>query len=371
MNELVLSAAEHPELLNSINELHDSAALCEQAIRTIEHGGISSAVNGIPAKVTPWFRELDADGIKYFARLAQYEKDEQQQLPFVVLAREEEMPVTTHSPGLITFKETLGHISLVVSNGLDPLVDDERYISLVNEIITDIGKQYHEHVRNKEGASVRARKLLVGMKKKIGAYFSDRDPDDVFDFEDKGMRRKAVAIALTGVGVLGYGHLPFTNADAEIGPIPMPQPIELLVDWNNMPDHRAQSFGAPPEEAKELISGEQGSIPMLTDYNTEGAPSGFNGDTAGSIKGRTIESKPGLYRFKQSDTRKLLDVNQPEKGCIEVTGSFQHDQAQIFTQDNATAEHARYEVLNSDLLRVCLTEGAPEGINADFYIWSR
>ena len=219
--------------------------MCEQAVRILEHGGVSSAVNAIPAKITPWFKGLEIDGVMHFARLAQYEKDEQQPLPFVVLARDQEVPVTTPSPSLLTFRDGLGHISLIVSNSLNPLVDDERYVSLVANIISDISEQYQEDVLNRESVTTQARRRFRAATQAVKEYFNDGEYSEFFG--DRGDRRTFVALAMSVTALLGYGHLPFTGADAKIGPIPMPQPIEFLVDWNNAPDHKAQSFDEPTD----------------------------------------------------------------------------------------------------------------------------
>lgn len=118
--------------------------------------------------------------------------------------------------------------------------------------------------------------------------------------------------------------------------------------------------------------GEDGQIPIVSDYNTRGVPRGlFIDSSGGHSRGNKLESKPGLYRFKQEYVSKLHGDNYPDEGCMDIKGSFQQEQARIFTQDAMTAEHAQYEVPNSDLLRVCLAEGAPEEAALDFYVWRK
>ncbi len=95
-----------------------------------------------------------------------------------------------------------------------------------------------------------------------------------------------------------YSHLPFENSDAKVNGFPLPFPAEFFVDWNNAPDHTAQSF-SEPEGAATISAGEYlEEVPALQDYTTTGAP-----ETYGGRDHRIDEVRPGLYDLDLKDQR--------------------------------------------------------------------
>lgn len=347
---------------------YDAArSLCEKSQRLLKHCGVRSSVNSFPAVVSPYYQEVTVNDKTFYARLAGYINDEQQPLPIVVFDSTKDVKTVTPDAHALVFKEFGNEVSLVVKNDLNPLLNPLEYIKFVEQLIDYTEHEYMEGMGAKEEASARRRAIPRRVIAALRSYFSDESTDEFID-STTGQRRRFVALGSSALLLVAYCHLPFRDNDAKVGIFPMPQPIELLVDWNNAPDHRAQAF-KEPTDAQSITVGQKSEIKIIDSYDTEGAPSGISQNPW--TGGVGIDSRSGLYRFRSSDTstypEKMLDSN----GCFAVSGNFQKDRARIFTQDVATAEHATYSVESVNKLNVCVKKGAPKNPQVDFFVWSK
>ncbi len=160
------------------------------------------------------------------------------------------------------------------------MLNDEDITSAVNNntdykaakyITKEIWSQVHERkqIRNKE-----IKDRIDDLKNELG-YFSP-------------------VIAMGGLALVLMYSTVWRDNDTNIGPIKAPSPVEWLVDWNNRPDHIAQSFTQVPD--LEMISSKDNDefqIPVLEDYSAEGAPSVY-----GSFwSGESSDVKEGLYQM--------------------------------------------------------------------------
>lgn len=330
-------------------------SLCRRAKLILDHSGVKSTVNGFPGRVTPYAQEVEIDGRILYARLADVEDPgitNESVLVSIVFDEDPNTDVKTIDPFAFTFREVMGDITLFTSNGIEPILDNPEHLAVARGIIDGIGKEHQEDILQKRQAAAlrmdRLKSSIGNAWNKFTEFFGEDDIDGT---------RKAVAGWGAVILSLTYSHAFYTNVDATIGPIPMPQPIELIVDMNNASDHTAQAFGEP-DGATSLVVGDAGPIPLVVDFDTGGAPSGlFVNSMDGS--GR-FESREGLYEFTTTSDRVDGLGSLNNEGCTTVSGDFQEGVSQIFTQDAATAETASYEVLNADELEVCLPEPVAE-----------
>lgn len=378
MDKLMPADNRFPELTQSLEISAEglaisAASLCAEAETIIANYGTESTVNGLTAKLSTYYSvRHDIGNRPLYVRLAKLKKpgigDE---LPIIVFAENDQMPVKTPRLRALRFQEYLGDVSLVALNGAnpEPIMNNERYLNLVAEITADIESKSAEKA---EEVRVKREARKHRFRRAIRGYFNDREPAPGYSqFETMGDRRKATVGALALSGLILYGHLPFHRTDAKLGPLPLPAPIELLVDWNNAPDHHAQGFREPSEAAELRISGEEMSIPVVDTYDTTDVPDATYIDANYSIARE--ESRPGLYKvdfaFSSTPPTKGKEAQPPERKCVTVLGDYHTGVSRIFTQDIATAGQMRAIVSNTRHLNVCAVEGADEGLRGSFFVW--
>lgn len=350
------------------------ASLCAEAETLIANYGTDSTVNGLAAKISAEYSlRQDIGDRPLYVRLAKLKKPGAgDELPFIVFAEDDRIPVKTPRLRALRFQEYVGDISLVALNGPnpEPVMNDERYLKLVTEITLDIESKSAEGT---EAARARREAQKHRFTKAIAGWFMDKAKPDYSEYFDTVGQRRTVAVASSLIALLlSYGHVPFGNEDVKIGPLPMPQPIELLVDWNNAPDHKAQSFKEPLEAAELRISDDEMPIPVLDAYDTKGVPDASYIDAQYSILKE--ESRPGLYRvdFAFSTPKPVTEGKETkptQRNCVTVLGDYHTGVSRVFTQDLTTAQHMRAIVSNTRHLNVCEIEGAPEGLRGSFYVW--
>lgn len=203
------------------------------------------------------------------------------------------------------------------------------------------------------------------IRKKLGSYVTKRttkikqSTTEVKKALLKPSSAKKIGI-ITLVSVGLQSHALFSNEDAKIGPIPMPLPIELLVDINNAPDHTATSFERP-EEGAVIRVGESATIPLYGDYDTSNAPSTLFKPNGGPGKYHVL--KDGLWVLM---TREF----NPEGGCEQIEGDFGGKELVIFSTDTRIEKvPAKAELVNDRLLQICKIANPAEVLNSKVPIY--
>lgn len=176
------------------------------------------------------------------------------------------------------------------------------------------------------------------MREKIFDAEREHEPANDNNETSAGVRakkNKKRAVLLIGAAVLGYGpQVQNEHTDAKLFGIPLPQPIEIIVDLNNRPDHTARQFPSP--DINETFSAQKprNNIPVIWDYDTKGVPStAFR--RLPFMQPERQESSPGLY---------ALDLNNPkdeapDNDCFVVEGNYGPGKTKIFVTDSSVAEH--------------------------------
>lgn len=169
-------------------------------------------------------------------------------------------------------------------------------------------------------------------------------------------RKKSKLLGLFAIGTMGYGA--FFGADAKVGPVPMPQPIEFIVDWNNAPDHKAEGFPKPDGAAELSLSNQVVSPPLLTDYDTSGAPDALYeefvfAESVTNPANIRRQVRPGLWEVKYSlpYTPRNGEKDVLGNGCIALFGNFTDGRTSVFTQDVGT--EVGISVLDADVAMIC------------------
>ena len=359
----------YPELVASLNGEQATSAdmLYSSALILLEQNGADSTVNGIDARVTQDFALVQLGTKDYRARVAQIggqKRGRSQATPtqtLIVFDEDDSVRVRTGSPFAISFREFAGNTDLVVANNMDPLVGDDRYAKLVQDILTIIGEKAVQRRENTPGRWQELQSRMAArrsIKAIVNEYFTsgERLGRNSF-FETKGDRRRFVRGAL-GLTALFYVHVPFTNSDAHIGPVPMPAPVELAVDISNMPDHAATGFDTPAG-ATQLVIGDAPSRPaILPDYDTSGAPDSTFDDMNSALYN---ESKAGLYALTvpendmryDSDQGKDVPLTNPATGCYVVRANTSGGRTLVFTQTPQLVNQVTVQAVSAESVEVC------------------
>ncbi len=356
-----------PELAHSLDPetkgVSRAEALYAQAETLLIHAGRTTTINSVPGIATPWSCEIIIGSQLYYARLGKLDNpDDEDNLPLFLFDTTPNRNVQTVDAFALRFKEYAGVPSLIAQNELDPLVDDPRYLKVAEEVIRGVAEKYDEY-RQAEIAAKAARRNVIGRTiRHLRQYFNDKNYREGEFTHNVGDHRKVVAGSLALAGVLGYGHLVDGSVDAKIGPVPMPQPIELFVDLGNWPDHRAQGFSEPQGAADLRVGAQNTKLPILDTYRTSGVPDSTRSEGPTGALVHYEESRPGLYRVDlPSPTAKAGE-------CVILAGDYRGGESSAFTQDVDIANNVRLNVQSAKELEVCTVEGAtqPEG---SFYIW--
>lgn len=188
-------------------------------------------------------------------------------------------------------------------------------------------------------------------------------------------RRIAKSIgALAATVALLYGHsLVDNHLDATIGGIPLPQPIEAIVDWANMPDHTATAFSKPEHAAPITVGDKNVTIPFVATYDTHEAPDASYLPLEDQYGGEVI--KPGLwesdfdfgYHPKTRSTKKSAQFD--DRDCYTINGNFLKGKTWVFTQTPDINKHITLNVVDSDRARVCKKDPEAKDFNGSLYFW--
>lgn len=405
-----ISIAHMPELIQNLRggiETTDGDYLRSFAEDLLQKCGQEATINGRPATVTKYACEIDGDNVEdvrtFYVRAAQFEAGTQ---PFIVFGQtSDSRRIRARSPMALTFSG-VGEGTMVISNrGMEPIENDPEEVALVGKILENIGEQYadskHRVRRGLSSASSIARDKSVELrewsgvaKQRIREYYSDGTPyehtgNEIFDLsrEDDtvGNRRLIKAAAVAGIGAVLYGHMVPSVMHGNFGDarifsiIPLPQPIELIVDWNNHVDHVAQGFDEPDGAATAVVGQPIDHIPLLSDYITLDVPDASYSNMGGY---QSDESRPGLYKsdFDASYHGRVhtdsygthVDRNNAEfndQGCYTILGDYTDGKSTVFTQTAGLDEKIELRVRDAESLDVCLKNPKDTTAKGSVYVW--
>ncbi len=351
--------------------------LCVEADTLIRNFGKDGTINHLPAWVSAGYVQRDdlADR-RLYVRLAKLKNPgDGDELPFIVFGETPSLRTNTVKMRALRFQEFAGDVSLRIDEGVEPLLNDPEYLTLAAELIKGIAGHSAAVVEQEQSAKEARRQRVARVGQAIRAYFNDKGHTPRYSsFETVGDRRKFILGAWTVVCALSYSHLAFGSADAKIGPVALPLPIELFVDLDNMADHRAQGFGEP-EMAVALRIGDKGvRLPLFDEYDAEGAPDATQMHGVAPNYSFTEESKPGLYKVNYPSAAKLTGTAEGEPKpphCFKVLGNYRNGNTKVFTQDAATAEEVYISVKDANELEACVVNDKSGSLGGSFYIWQK
>lgn len=335
-----------------------------------------TTINRQPGTVTAEFSTQHIGDTDYYVRLGRLDEKQYDEILFLFDLSKDDA-VTTSNIFAMYLKQYAGSAELYVRGDVQQgniILNGNEYVALAHSVIDDIyGKLALKREQDKALSAEKRRniaKKIRELTRKPLQFFSDQEVVKLGKYSElygsyqvaKGKQRKVKLIGWSAAMTALYGHMPFTNEDAKVGFIPLPAPIELLVDGFNMPDHKAQGF-APPEGALVVSIGAEQStnIPILPHYRTDGVP-----DSSNDYSDKN-ESKPGLYRvdIPEDDTvvrglgnlprDKVYDIN----GCMIVEADLTGDKTSVFTLTSGLADKITVFGANEDTLVICSKDETP------------
>ena len=357
-----------------------------KAQELLDHAGQETIVNGMTSIATPQSVELELEGSPLFARLATTTiNGEPTKLPTIIFCKDDDFKSIRTQNGYFGALEFNGRagVHLIAGEGDALETDDPKHLELTRTIIERISDDFIEtqeenqrtileneaahHAKNeaqtRHEANVRAQRLerISYFAKRAGGAF--------------------VAFALFWAPQLVDSH-----PDATIGAVPMPLPIEWVVDWNNHVDHVAQGFAEPKGVLAVGIDQKVGSIPLIADYDTQNVPDASVTESNGiadASKGKRSndngiyegeQSRPGLY---QSDfdfgqhSESALTAEFNKSGYYDIKGDFTDGKTVIFTQTPGLNKMVRVEVIDATTLRVYKKLDAPKNSKGSVFIYQK
>ena len=377
MSKARIDLGEYPELSASLRGETHPETLYASCQRLLANCGVESTIDMLPATVTRWYAETELTGQPLYARVGRlHGRRGEGQLPIIVFDESPELPVETGNYLALAFQKFGNKISLVTQNSINPLIDDPRYLALAKDIIRDVAV---EDVRERESAKDRWADRIGTVRllgKKVYGYFMDNSTRfNGKEVIDVGKERRITWGLRAGAFMLAYGHLLGGDIDARLGPLPLPQPIELFVDLGNKDEHKAQGFKEPKGAVELAVGDRDKQLPVIDTYDTRGVPDATHTTTYGAPPNERKEykevSEPGLYEVNY----KILSPMQNQGGdtappyCFTVYGNYRSGKSSVFTQDAATADNLRLEVRNTEELEACIVDGDGPEIKGSFYIW--
>jgi hypothetical protein len=344
-----------PELVRNITadpEQETAKDLHAQAQTLLEDTAVKTKINGISAVVSEYTHEVTTGDKKLYARLARYRGRKQpSELFFVFGESEQPKDITAKNPLALAFYDMGGEVSLRVTDGAEQFVDDEQYERLATNIVEKI---------DAERAAVQAK------------------PKGEETDERKNVIRSRIIIGAAAIGI-AYGHLLFNHVDAKIGPIPLPGPVEYVVDWNNIPDHRATGFAEPIGALHVKVgmpSSEVSDVPTLLNYDTGGAPDASTFHSTYDYRGEN--SHPGLYEsnFNFSTAVDPIDSNASpaafnDGSCYTINGDFEPGKTEIFSQSPNFTKKVTLDVVSPDKMMVCKKDARDVSFDSSIFIYQK
>lgn len=400
-----ISIAHMPELIQNLKggiETTDGDYLRSFAEDLLQKCGQEATINGRPANVTKYACEIDGDNVEdvktFYARAAQFEPGTQ---PFIVFGQSSDSRrIRARSPMALTFSG-VGDGTMVLSNrGIEPVENNPDEIALVGKILENIGEQYADsknRVRRSLSRATRyAKDVTLDTKKRLQDYYTDERPFDHTgkdilieldrDKDTVGNRRLIKTAAAIGIGSVLYGHMIPSVLHGNLGDarliIPLPQPIEAIVDWNNHVDHVAQGFDKPDGAAPAVVGQPINHIPLLNDYISIDVPDASYGadNFWNSYQGE--ESRPGLYEsdfdasyhpgvsVSQYGTHSLRDSAEfNSEGCYTILGDYTDGKSMVFTQTADINQKIELKVRDAESLDVCLKNPDDTSAKGSVFVW--
>lgn len=378
-----IDLSDYPELSANLETQKNGYASPEALLTSAEvllgECGVETTIDNLPAVATKYACTVEHNGQTLYARIGKMTpKRGGAHLPQIVFDKTPGLPIETDNFTALGFRFFGDNIAVIVQNELDPLLNEPPYLELVKKVTDRIAVQALESREAARQAKESRRQAVKQVPRRLRAYFGDRQT--IYDKpvadtvgEWRILKFGTTALAL----ILGYGGQTVDRSiDAKLGPLPMPQPIELFVDLNNVPDHQAQGFKKPKEATVLQVGNKDISLPLLGSYDTRGVPSAYNG------YGPYEESKPGLYRVdfastaniqaQQSDTTTTSmaqEIAPPLEKCVTVHGNYYGAATRVFTQDADTAEKMRITVKDEKTMQACPIEGEEHRPAGSFFIW--
>ncbi len=388
-----------PELASNLRKGNVTPVkdLFDRATVLLREAGKQTYINNVPAITTPYGHASELDGKTLYARIASYDVKTKQPEFIVFDETENWEDIVSENPQALRFQEVLGEIVIATSNGIEPVTGDrlEEYVSLVKVIVDDIATQHAKAKRTAaEAKATRKQALkrkLVSPLQKAKDYYGSQEGSR--DYKNLGRERMANTLSpiVIGAVLLGVFYGPqiiALDADARLWSVPLPQPIEAIVDWANAPDHDAQGF-AKPEGAAPIVVGQPVTeIPLLPAYSTQDAPDASyenSWDTGYDFD----ESRPGLYASdfdgsyhpERKTCTSGTGANQyqypcdprsakfGDDGCYVILGNYRTGMTEVFTQTPGLNGKLTVEATDTKNLRVCLTDPKDETTNGTLYVY--
>jgi len=336
--------------------------LARTAENLLEHVGISTLVNGEPARVTNLAVPVSLRDQPLYARLA-YPTTRPNTLvdmPAIIFCTNKNTDNITTNDGYFSallfnggkFEGT----HLIAGNGHKPAVDDPEHVTLANTIIQGLTDQYKD-VQQKERAAQAAQEK------------ADRETIEQRKARLRGTGK--VLGSLTAATVLLYGPqvIQHDTIDARSGWMVWPDVVEWIVDAANYSEHIAQGYSKPPE-ARTLHPGQTvTALPVIPSFGKQEV---INVDAnRDSHDGSHVAGKvePGLYQthfsIKDASAVKRLDAD----GCYTVKGDFANGRTSVFTNSRAFNESAYIKVVSNKEAEVCLRAIVPRDFHGTAYFY--
>ena len=377
MRESRINLGEYPELSASLRGEIRPETLYSSCQRLLANCGVESTIDMLPATVTRWYSETELTGQPLYARLGKlHGKRGEGQMPIIVFDESPELPVETGNYLALAFQKFGDKVSLVTQNSINPLIDDPRYLTLAKDIIRGVAMQ---DARARETAKDRWTGRVETVKalgKRVYDYFMDNSVRySGKEVIDVGKERRITWGLRAGAFMLAYGHLLGGDIDARIGPLPLPQPIELFVDLANKDEHAAQGFKEPKGAVELAVGDRDKQLPVIDTYDTRGVPDATHTTTYGAPPNERKEykevSEPGLYEvnYKTWPPVQSRGGETARPYCFTVYGNYRGGKSSAFTQDADTAANLRVAVKNTEELEACITGMDALEIEGSFYIW--
>lgn len=376
MHETRINLGEYPELSASLHGEARPETLYTSCQRLLANCGMESTIDMLPATVTRWYAETELTGQPLYARVGKLSsKRGEEHLPVIVFDETSDLPVETGNYLALAFQKFGDKVSLQTQNSINPLIDDPRYLALAQKVVRGIAlqdMQEREAAKDKWADRV---ETVTRLGRQAYAYLTDNTQEynrTLREYSTRGARRRFRLGVSTAAMMLGYGHVLTGDVDAKLGPVPLPQPIEMFVDMANQEDHAAQGFREPKGAAALKVGEQDRQLPLIDTYDVQGVPDAT--DETGYGAGRRLPevSRPGLYKVNYlSRFRNPPEAVNAAKDpyCFTVYGNFRNGKSSAFTQDTDAAANLRIEVRNAEELEACIADGGNAEIKGSFYIW--
>lgn len=344
------------------------AGLHYTAEALLEQAGKETTINGLAGVATPQSYQVRMGEVPMYARLGRLAPGKSQTTsetdpPKVIFCTTSDFNrIRTPNIGALSFTDGLYGPQLIAVNGTEPVIDDPKYIELTKTIVADLSRQYDE-TKQRE----RANKSYEARRKQA-----------------RRETRMRIVGGLAVAGLLLYGQ-PIAemamgkHIDAKLGPVPMPAPVEWVVDMAHIDEHEATAFGKPDGALPLEVGATSIRIPVISNYDTGGVPDASyvrgNGDSNGGVYVRE-QVDLGLWRSNfsfddpSSDNKNARpDVRFDPDGCYNIYGNYSDGKSSVFSQTPNINNLVELDLVNASTLKVCKKPDAPDHSVGDIDIY--